>query len=667
MAPNDDKPAMTVRRTTQASTDPQKTALVVLGMHRSGTSAMSRVLALSGAALPKRLMPAASANDLGHWEAQEIADLDDRILADLDSSWDDTFGPHRHGKARPSTSKYLEAATRIIRENWENQPVIVVKEPRMNLLLELWSQALTHEGYRPVYVIMTRHPVEVADSLKKRDGFTRNQSLILWAKYMLAAELGTRDFPRLFVRYDDLLTNPEDVLDRVESSLNVVLPRRSWLAATEIESFLTTDARHHNVAGKSVRKALPAIQNYYEYIESAAKGAPANEDASAALREWLASLEQAVGPILASIESRLRKTQSSLDAQKILVTDLNERLATSEAAFTERERQLIAEIDEWKIDVSTLRADFEQESARLREAVEAAHIERDAHRDAAATHANEAFQARTELDQARARHRGLDEARERQRRELDAALAEARQALEDRVREIEAERVAERAEFSRQLNEAQAESFKQLEAAQAEIVNQRDAAQAEIALLTASAAETRQNLQDELGQLQSRHDFFQSSMTALLDQVDNEHKDIISNYQARERALMDRASLANEENTSLLGTLNAKNTIISSLETELQEVRSRLDEDARVAALSTKRLLELESGISVMSDRYEHILSQNDSLSQQIESQRRLTEDLSKVLAETILHQDRISRVPVSRIVKELGLRLIGRFGFRSS
>src|SRR5437763_425787 len=66
-------------------------ALVVLGMHRSGTSAMTRTLSLLGAALPKDVMQARSDNPIGFWEPQKVADLNDEILHALDSDWDDVF------------------------------------------------------------------------------------------------------------------------------------------------------------------------------------------------------------------------------------------------------------------------------------------------------------------------------------------------------------------------------------------------------------------------------------------------------------------------------------------------------------------------------------------------------------------------------------------------
>ena len=65
-------------------------ALLVLGMHRSGTSALTRTLSLLGAALPQQLMGAKEENNaLGFWEPQAVYELNEALLRQLGSRWDD--------------------------------------------------------------------------------------------------------------------------------------------------------------------------------------------------------------------------------------------------------------------------------------------------------------------------------------------------------------------------------------------------------------------------------------------------------------------------------------------------------------------------------------------------------------------------------------------------
>src|SRR6516164_8769546 len=64
-------------------------AVIVLGMHRSGTSAVTRVVSLLGADLPKNLLPPSLTNELGYWESSDLMTIHDELLSSGGSKWDD--------------------------------------------------------------------------------------------------------------------------------------------------------------------------------------------------------------------------------------------------------------------------------------------------------------------------------------------------------------------------------------------------------------------------------------------------------------------------------------------------------------------------------------------------------------------------------------------------
>lgn len=72
-----------------AETGSARTALIVLGMHRSGTSAMAGVLGRLGAALPKRLIPPSDANPKGYFGSLKVYGLNDTVLVSAGYSWAD--------------------------------------------------------------------------------------------------------------------------------------------------------------------------------------------------------------------------------------------------------------------------------------------------------------------------------------------------------------------------------------------------------------------------------------------------------------------------------------------------------------------------------------------------------------------------------------------------
>ena len=67
----------------------QRTCLLVLGMHRSGTSAITRIFNLMGAEPPKQLLDAGPSNEAGHWEPERLVLLHDQMLEEAGSSWRD--------------------------------------------------------------------------------------------------------------------------------------------------------------------------------------------------------------------------------------------------------------------------------------------------------------------------------------------------------------------------------------------------------------------------------------------------------------------------------------------------------------------------------------------------------------------------------------------------
>src|SRR5436190_23899119 len=72
----------------QATSRP-RAALFVLGMHRSGTSAIAGTLAIVGATPPRTLMAANSGNARGYWESVRLVELNDESLASAGSHWSD--------------------------------------------------------------------------------------------------------------------------------------------------------------------------------------------------------------------------------------------------------------------------------------------------------------------------------------------------------------------------------------------------------------------------------------------------------------------------------------------------------------------------------------------------------------------------------------------------
>ena len=229
----------------ETPTAPRRQVLLVLGVHRSGTSATAGLLAQLGAGMAAHPIRADANNPAGYWEPEPIVSLHNRLLAEAGSAWDD-WG-RLDTDALADARDDLAAAFRAeFGEPEGDAPgLLVLKDPRICRFLPLWQGVLADVGALPRAVLPLRHPQEVAASLARRDGMAAEDALLLWLRHVLEAEAGTRDMPRAFLRYDDLLADWRAAAARIAATLGLAWPLPVEEAAPAVEAFLSRDLRHH--------------------------------------------------------------------------------------------------------------------------------------------------------------------------------------------------------------------------------------------------------------------------------------------------------------------------------------------------------------------------------------------------------------------------------------
>ncbi len=235
----------------QVGTD-RPVALFVLGFGRSGTSALARVLSLCGATLPPKLLGATKDNPRGFWEPRAAIHLNETILRSRGSSaYDLALRPEQ---SRSSTAAD-EASIARIRSYFHALPparLVVIKEPKITALIELWFEGARRAGFDVAAVVAMRHPAEASASIEERanrQNYVRS-SLELgsawWLKYTLLAERDTRDVPRVIVEFANLLEDWRREVKRIGTALGVDLDSPDEAA---IDGFLSPRLRHHRHTG----------------------------------------------------------------------------------------------------------------------------------------------------------------------------------------------------------------------------------------------------------------------------------------------------------------------------------------------------------------------------------------------------------------------------------
>jgi len=219
-----------------------KRVIAVLGMHRSGTSAITRALITVGANTGDNLLPAGEDNPKGFWEDKDFVLMNERILATLGATYDSLrLLPHDF-KNDPALRDLLLEAALLLRNKVERCQLLALKDPRTSRLLPFWQRVFEHMQIRVDYVIAVRNPLSVAQSLLRRNGFIERKSHWLWLQHYATAVHATQDAKRLFVDYDTLLAHPESQLQRMAECLALSIDQ---VAVREyIDTFLSHELRH---------------------------------------------------------------------------------------------------------------------------------------------------------------------------------------------------------------------------------------------------------------------------------------------------------------------------------------------------------------------------------------------------------------------------------------
>jgi hypothetical protein len=300
---------------------PKRTAYLVLGMHRSGTSALTQLLALAGASLPENVMAGDEHNAKGYFEPWKIAILNDGRLRAAGAAWDDVFAFPFKPLPRAEERIWQSRATTLFEEEYGDLPYPLLKDPRVSVLMPLWLKVLAELDVSARCVIPVRHPLAVAGSLAHRNGFSPEKSVLLWTAYMLAAEAYSRDLPRAFVGYDALLSDWRSEVTRIEAAHGAALPKMTEEAGKAIDAFLTPELRHNapddgltdlGWVGELTQKVL-------DWFEAAAAG---NAPDSKVLDEAGAVLAQRRQELGALVSPAAR----DLDAARSELLDLRQRV-----------------------------------------------------------------------------------------------------------------------------------------------------------------------------------------------------------------------------------------------------------------------------------------------------------------------------------------------------
>lgn len=292
----------------------------VLGMHRSGTSAVTQLLHRFGAKVGAQLLDAMEGvNDEGFWEDSRVVDLNERLLAASASHWQDHAAP---GAADPQVLAALRReALACFAEHYATAGIWAIKDPRLCRLLPFWLEVWREAGFEVCFVHVLRHPYAVAKSLYRRDRIPVEYGVLLWLVYTLDAMSHSAGQPGIVAAFDAFSQSPLELPRQLESHCGIHWPLAPALWDEAAAAAVKPALRHQNDELPE-NAGLADLMAFAATVYDALRASTAPE--LAALNTGLQALLERRGDELAVLK-RLANEIMALSAESVRIGELHSK------------------------------------------------------------------------------------------------------------------------------------------------------------------------------------------------------------------------------------------------------------------------------------------------------------------------------------------------------
>lgn len=233
----------------------KQTCILVLGMHRSGTSALTGTLSLLDVYLGTDLMFDEKSNKKGHFENNFIYEINEKLLSEINSSWDDVF----YDENKLEDIKAVNELKTVINKEFQYAKLFAIKDPRLAFLFPVYKKVLEELGIDIKIILPFRNPLEVANSLNKRDDMPLEKGMLLWAYHFLLTEKFSRKNDRVFIEFDKLISDTFGTINEISEKLKLDLNKKYQEKKKEIDEFLEPGLKHHNISIENLSSNTPKI------------------------------------------------------------------------------------------------------------------------------------------------------------------------------------------------------------------------------------------------------------------------------------------------------------------------------------------------------------------------------------------------------------------------
>lgn len=244
--------------------------IIICGMHRSGTSAITGLLHHCGYSIGKNILPPSTDNKKGFFENKKLVFYNESLLHKLDLSWDSIFGIPKNYEDILNLETIKKELNNILLNEFADDKNIVIKDPRINILLPIYLSCLSPTNTIS-YVNIVREPIAVIKSLEVRNNFAANKSALIWLIHNLSifSTIPT-DSNNIIISFEQLVTEPNDTLTSIINSLNLRINKSKKQITKYTSQFIEKKSHLQTKAPKDkVQSNLASLINklYKEIIK----------------------------------------------------------------------------------------------------------------------------------------------------------------------------------------------------------------------------------------------------------------------------------------------------------------------------------------------------------------------------------------------------------------
>ena len=236
---------MSLKREQSALEIDQKTSLQIVfitGMHRSGSSALSRAMTTLGVHHSDNLMRASEDNAKGYWEDEDFVSFNDDILRQTGQLWEEPKLINSEELKILAENKGAQAYS-LLKNKADKKEIICLKDPRLCNIIPFWQKICIDNRIQYYFIASHRDPLPTAQSIHNRDSISTKKALSLWCTYYINLLESLSQNELFVVNYDNLINNTRNEIKGLSTFLSRQINEEEF--KTYSEHFLDKNLRHH--------------------------------------------------------------------------------------------------------------------------------------------------------------------------------------------------------------------------------------------------------------------------------------------------------------------------------------------------------------------------------------------------------------------------------------